>query len=212
LYFNLLDLPKISRVSIDRLWKRYVHLAESSLQYLVEEDCASFNLEFLGKLFNYFAAKGSKGQKGKKGSFGDSSGSDSSTDGRDQDTVPDMPKTTKALFKLYPDIYYPNVQENLPAKLTAPPKESEQVKIYLKGILWTLNMFKTGECSDYFFTYRWTTAPSMSQIAKFCLEKPKSTNYEATLSFLQSHAVTLPISTIAPLTKYVCAAMVCFVM
>jgi hypothetical protein len=93
------------------------------------------------------------------------------------------------------------VQEQAPTRLAPELK----VPMFLSGILWTLHMYITGTCPDFYFNYQWFTAPSRVEIVDFC-KPPASSDYNVIIAHMQLQP-TIPQSTYPPLPAAVVSAI-----
>ncbi|KAL2915014.1 hypothetical protein HK105_205336, partial [Polyrhizophydium stewartii] len=73
--------------------------------------------------------------------------------------------------------------------------DTNLVRTYLAGVLWCMEMYRTGQCGNYVYVYPWKHAPSATQI-------------KAVISRGQAEGVVASRSAEPPLPPAVCAAMI----
>jgi len=72
-------------------------------------------------------------------------------------------------------VFFKTIIENIKYQKFNPKNyEEDQVVNYLEGLLWCMNMYQTGECSMYDYTYNHKTAPAPTDIYHFLDTSKKS--------------------------------------
>ncbi|KAJ1343577.1 hypothetical protein BSLG_001846 [Batrachochytrium salamandrivorans] len=203
-------LPKLYMSSVQLVWDAYLRYAKlSNFRYLVNEDANSFdNVALLGVLESIKGVSSKRrGTPSNSHAATDTaestveatSDSDGNMTGIETDVSSlvevvtlnptDKDHTNKKLAIFHPTVRLPQPPSNHDISTLSMPKE------YLEGILWCIEMYRHGRCSNFSYVYPFNVAPTIGDIITYLkdnLDKP----------------IVVPRSKEGALPAAVCAAMI----
>lgn len=208
-------LPKVAKVSIDFLWRRYVAHSEHCIDAIVDFKLKALNINVLAEVLDFTAKP--HGSKSKKYEY-----PDDEEDDFDDVVIEmncDMPHvsasdlTARGIYipKVIPSPHRSKTIQSAKADATG-----DKINAYLTSLLWSLVMYTSASCPDLYHTYTYLTAPSIRQIIGFGREVVGSSDYEENVAFIRLHCISVPRSAVPTdadagnggLVSQVCAAMV----
>ncbi|KAI8927032.1 XRN 5'-3' exonuclease N-terminus-domain-containing protein [Entophlyctis helioformis] len=177
--------PKVRGVSLGSLWTRYRNYAASkNFHHIFDADSRTLNPIALAHIFPIRKNQGDLQGLADGAVAGEDEDADDLNDVDDDDDTNSDADPMEMDADQDADVALAEESAATPAAigsvasfvptLNIPEQSAQmdmssdaQVHTYFQGILWCITMYRTGQCPDHAFLYRWKYAPSSSQIALF---------------------------------------------